>query len=201
MKSSSGQVRQDARITRSRAALRAALLALLERHPLADITAALVSQESGTGYATFFRHYADVRELLFEAVADLVADLSGQMFVALAAGDSRGAARVLTDYVTAHERTCRALLIGAGDEVRTTLARRLVDQVAALPDPTPAWLPSRLAIRFAIAGTVEALAWWLEEEPTRSPEEVAGLIDRLIIAQIGGGEGVLRTAGADGTTA
>lgn len=186
MKITRGELREDARVTRSRAALRAGLLALLERHPLADLTAAMVTQEAGTGYATFFRHYADVRELLLEAVSDLATDLSEEMQAAVAAGESYRAALILTGYVERHARMCRALLIGAGDEVRGALSRRLVEAVGALPVPMPDWLPPRLALRFAIAGTIEALTWWLEEEPARPAQEIAALIDRLVIAQIGG---------------
>jgi AcrR family transcriptional regulator len=176
--------RPDARILRSRAAMRQALLALLEEMPLDAITGARIAERAGVGYATFFRHYADVRAVLVDTVAALTDDLAEGMRPALQAADSAAAAAALVDAVAARRTMFCALLVGAGDALRAELARQVIERVEALPDLAPSWLPRRLAKRVAVMGTIELLDWWLREEPERDPAEVAVLLDRLVIGRL-----------------
>lgn len=185
--SKSRENRPDARIVRSRAAMRAALLALLEEMPLEAITGALIAERAAVGYATFFRHYADVRALLVDTVAAVTDDLARGMMPALLAADSGGAAVALVDAVAAQRAVFRALLSGAGDALRAELARQVIARVDMLPDLSPSWLPRRLATRVAVMSTIELLDWWLREEPERDPADVAALLDRLVIARLAAG--------------
>jgi AcrR family transcriptional regulator len=139
------------------------------------------------GYATFFRHYADVRALLVDTVAAVTDELARGMMPALTAADSGGAASVLVQAVGARRTVFRALLSGAGDAMRAELARQVIDRVATLPDISPSWLPRRLAMRVTVTGTIELLDWWLREEPDRDPAEVAALLDRMVIAPLADG--------------
>ena len=164
MPGSTGEKREDARVARSRAAMRQALLALLERMPLEDITGAMIAKQAKVGYATFFRHYVDMPALL--------------------AADSGGAASVLIHAVQARRTVFRALLSGAGATLRAELARQVIERVAILPDFSQSWLPRRLALRIAVTGTIELLDWWLREEPDRDPPDVAVLLDRLVISPL-----------------
>lgn len=164
--------------------MQAALLALLAKMPLEAITGALIAERAGIGYATFFRHYADVRALLADIVAAATDDLSMSMMPRLLAADSRGAAAALVDAVGAQRAMFQALLSGAGDVLRVELARQVIERVAILPDISPSWLPRRLAMRVTVAGTIELLDWWLNEEPDRDPAEVAAVLDRLVIAPL-----------------
>lgn len=172
---------------RSRAAMQRALLALLERMPLDAITGAMIAQRAEVGYATFFRHYADVRALLVDTVDAVTDDLARVMLPALLEADSGGAAAALVAAVDVQRTVFSALLSGAGDALRVELARQMIDRVAILPDLSPPWLPRRLAIRITVTGTIELLDWWLREEPGRDPAEVAALLDRLVIARLADG--------------
>jgi AcrR family transcriptional regulator len=75
--------RPDARILRSRAAMRRALLELLQEMPIEAITGARIADRAGIGYATYFRHYADVRALLGDTVAAMTDELALGMMPAL----------------------------------------------------------------------------------------------------------------------
>lgn len=172
---------------RSRLAMRQALLALLEEMPLEAITGARIAERALVGYATFFRHYADVRALMVDTVAAVTDDLAQGMLPALLAADSGGAALALVDAVTARRAVFRSLLAGAGDALRAELARQVIERTAGLPDLSPSWLPRRLAMRVAVMSTIELLDWWLREEPERDPVEVAALLDRLVIAPLAQG--------------
>lgn len=161
--------------------MRQALLVLLEEVPLESITGVMVAERAAVGYATFFRHYADVRALLRDTVVALADELAARMIPALLAADPRGAATILVEEVAERRVAFRALFVGAGDALRGMLTRHVAAQVDGLPKLSPAWLPDRLAVRFAVASTVEVLDWWLQEEPGRGPAEVATLIDRLVL--------------------
>jgi AcrR family transcriptional regulator len=186
---SKGGKRPDARMIRSRAAMRRALLALLERMPLEAITGAMIAEQAAVGYATFFRHYADVRALLVDTAAAVTDDLARAMMPALLAADSAAAASALIQAIAARRTMFRALPAGAGEALRGELARQVIDRVTILPDVSPSWLPRRLALRVTVTATIELLDWWLTEEPDRDPAEVAALLDRLVIAPLGEGMG------------
>jgi len=171
-------------MTRSRAAMRRALLSLLEHVPIETITGAMIAQRAEIGYATFFRHYADVRALLVDTVAAVTDELASAMMPALLAADGGGAASALVGAVGSRRTMFRALLSGAGATMRAELARQVIGRVAILPDLSPPWLPRRLAMRVAVTGTIELLDWWLSEEPDRDPAEVAALFDRLVIGPL-----------------
>ena len=177
---------------RSRAAMQQALLELLEEMPLETITGARIAERAKVGYATFFRHYADVRALLVDTVSALSDDLAKRMMPGLLAADSAAAASALINSVAERKAVFHALLAGAGDALRAELARQVIDRMEALPDISPSWLPRRLAIRVAVMSTIELVDWWLREEPERDPIEVAALLDRLVIDQLAVGLGSQR---------
>lgn len=164
--------------------MRQALLGLLADMPFETVTGAMIAERAGIGYATYFRHYADPRDLLVDTVAHLADGLVERMLPAMLATRTHEAARRLVEAIDTERPIYLALLNGAGDATRGMLARNLLDHLSHLPDLSPEWLPRRLAMRFAIFGTVEILDWWLREEPTLDPETVAQIIDRLIVARI-----------------
>jgi len=53
--------------------------------------------------------------------------------------------------------------------------------VPAQPPP-PAWLPVDLAVTVASLGTLEVFAWWLAAGRPLPIEQVAEILDRLVIA-------------------
>ncbi len=160
-----------------------ALLSLLAEMPLDQITGATIAARAGIGYATFFRHYADVRALLIDTVAQVTDEIAATMMPALLAADSGAASAALVEAVAARRAVFHALLSGAGDALRGEVARQVMARVASLPDLSPAWLPRPLAIRVAVTSTIEILDWWLREAPDSTPATIAALLDRLVIAR------------------
>ena len=175
---------RDARVVRTRAALRDALIALLAHHAFADITAAMVVEQAGIGYATFFRHYPDTAALLTDAADHMIEELVGIVSPALRAGTPDTAMMALAAYVADRRDACRAMLGGAGDAMRAAIVRRAVAQAQAAPVDLAGGVPAALAIRFQTAAAVEVLAWWLEQAPDYAPADVAGLLGRLVIAPL-----------------
>ncbi len=165
---------------RSAAALRAAMLALLEREAFDAITVRDICAESGVHYATFFRHYPG-KEALLDAVAqDQIAELCALSVSARVSADFTAGFTALCRYVEAHRELWAVLLNGgAGAAMREewVLQSQLV---AANETPVNTWLPPELGTIIAATMIAETLAWWVAQPPgVHSAEAVAALLLRL----------------------
>ena len=71
------------------------------------------------------------------------------------------------------------------EDVREEFVRqsRALAVGAETPPPQP-WLPSDLGIIYSVSATVELLAWWLPQRDVYGVEQVAGILDRLIMAPL-----------------
>src|SRR5262249_47150481 len=113
--------------------------------------------------------------LLHDVAATAIGELLARAMPIAAADDSRGACLVLCRYVDGKRRLWRALLNGgAAATVRDEFLRQARAMVPAQPPP-PAWLPAAL-------GPLEVLRWWLAAKPPLPIEQMAEILDRLVIA-------------------
>src|ERR1700741_4640218 len=85
-----GSTAKDARAVRSGAALRDALLRLLERKPFDQITVRDICAEAGVHYATFFRHHPSKEALLDHIAAEQIVPSVELTLPIKDAGDDRG---------------------------------------------------------------------------------------------------------------
>ena len=176
-------VPQDARQVRSRNALHGALLDLLQESAFEQITIREISARAGTGYATFFRHYPTKEALLGDVAAGEISTLMMMTASMMAGPDRFGSILDLCNYVDARRSLWSALLAGgAAGIVREEMMR----QTVALGDERqcPAWLPPDLARRVGVSSAIDVLVWWLEQEERYSPDQVAVILDRLVIGPI-----------------
>ncbi|WP_159980381.1 MULTISPECIES: TetR/AcrR family transcriptional regulator [unclassified Novosphingobium] len=196
----------DARQVRSRNALNAALLALLEEKSFDQLTIREITARAGTGYATFFRHYPTKEALLADVASAEIADLLERTIPILYEANSYQSTMALCRHVADHALLWSALLTGgAAGLVREEFirqARGLVDDTT----PTKDWLPQDLGVVHGTSSTFDILAWWLAQadssaSPSPSPQEVANILHRLVIAPLVGdtlerGAGEREPAGA-----
>jgi AcrR family transcriptional regulator len=184
----------DARVERTRKALRGALLRLLEKQPFDQITIRGICASAGAGYATFFRHYPDKAALLNDLAAVAISELLERAVPILYAVDSRASCLTLCSYVDERRRLWSTLLTGGA---AGTLREEFVRQgrlLAAAEAHTKAgkrrrsWLPADLAVAFGVSGVIEVLAWWLQHRRSFTVEEIAVILDRLVIGAILPGE-------------
>lgn len=177
--------REDARVTRSRAALRNALLSLLQSQPYDQVTIREITARAETGYATFFRHYPDKQALLDDLASNEIRDLLNRTVPILFAVDTRAACVALCNYINERRRLWASLLTGgAAGVMREEFVRQA--RALAVPDQVPpgSWLPTDLSVVFGVSGMIEILAWWLREENEYPVERVAEILDRLVVAPI-----------------
>jgi|EndMetStandDraft_2_1072991.scaffolds.fasta_scaffold00701_4 AcrR family transcriptional regulator len=177
----------DARQVRSRKALYDALLALLEEKPFDQLTIREISARADIGYATFFRHYPDKESLLSDVASEEIADLLNRASPLLLGFDGLEPSLALCRHVVQHRALWAALLTGgAAGIVRDEFIRQArVLATKATRDP-PSWLPADFAVVHGAGGTIDLLAWWLAQDADFPAERIAGILDRLIIAPLGG---------------
>jgi AcrR family transcriptional regulator len=173
----------DARMVRTRTALRDALLVLLEQKPFDQITIRDIAAQSGTGYATFFRHYRDRTELLNDLAADQVAMLIELTFPVLFEADSSTTAEAVCGYVAERRALWTALLTGGAAGIVREEFIRQAGKLALAQGQKNSWLPHELGVIFGVCGTVEILAWWLKHLDEVPIKKIANILDRLILAQ------------------
>lgn len=167
---------------RTRQALRRALLALLDRKQLDQITIRDIVAEAGIGYATFFRHHASKEELLDEIAAEQVGNLMALTLPLLDPTDTRVSCLALCKYVNKHRALWSALLTGgAAGALRAEFIRLATASAAAVR--TSDWLPVELGAVYGVTAAIEILAWWLRRPAGEyPPEQVAEFLDRLVVA-------------------
>ena len=120
----------DARIVRTREALRQAMVDLEAESSLDTITVRAIAARAGIGYATFFRHYADKEALLADVADVLTRSFLEQVRPLLRQRDRLGAARSLCAFVEDHLPIHQALIAGgAGETVRAGMLRQTLETV------------------------------------------------------------------------
>jgi AcrR family transcriptional regulator len=174
-------IAQDARAVRTREALRRALLDLLEKKALEEISIRDIAAAAGVSYTTFFRHHTTKEALLDEIAAEQI-----QRFVELGwpnieASDTRAASLTLCAYVDEHRQLWSTLLTGGAANALRAELLRIARELAAKQNAPGSWLPSDLAVVFAVSSTIELLTWWLRQEKPLPSEQIAEIHDRLII--------------------
>jgi len=169
---------------RSGAALRDALLRLLENRALEQITVRDICGEAGVHYATFFRHHEGKDALLDHVAADQIARLVELTVPIKEAGDDRGSILALCRYIQDHRALWSVLLNGgAGATMRAEWLR--YTRMVTGPAPVDSWLPSELGTICTTSLIVETIAWWLRpEQGAWAPDAIADILHRLVMTSI-----------------
>lgn len=172
---------RDARAVKSGAALRKALLALIERKPLDQITVREIAAEADVHYATFFRHHATKEALLESVAAEQIDRLVALTMPVLDSVDSGAAVLALCRYVDEHRLLWTVLLTGGAAGAMREELLRISRTIAVDRAPTDSWIPIDLAVNCTVSLIFEALAWWLTPAQEAVPiEHIAAILARLI---------------------
>jgi AcrR family transcriptional regulator len=180
----------DPRVTKTRAALAQAVLALASEKPFADVTITEIAERAGVGYASFFRHYKD-KDALLTAVADtMIEDLVAIIMPAMLEEDTRAASVAICAYAEAHRSITTALLSGGAETmIRHHIVARAIEysrlQTGLRPqNPAAMTIPPELVLTHCVAATLGLLSWWLEQGRGLSAEAMGNLVDRLVMAPV-----------------
>lgn len=176
----------DARIVRTREALRQAMIDLASESSLETITVRAIAARAGVGYATFFRHYVDKEALLADVADVLTRAFLAQVRPLLREKDRRGAARSLCAFVEDHLPIHQALIAGgAGETVRAGMLRQTLETLGrARPAHTDDPLDELLLFHLT-SSILNLLAWWLRNRDRVDAETMAEIIERAVLTPVG----------------
>lgn len=177
----------DPRQERSRARLRAAILAEVEAQPLALVTVAAVARRAEVGRDTFYRHADSTAELLADALrAELdstaatltrfrgsQADLFDRRQSTIIRHIARHAAVYRNAMDPALAAPVRAMLQGRMETWLTAYIDADPELAPDTPDGIDSLAAERLYIAYAAAGTVGAVERWLLDGATGDPRRVS----------------------------
>jgi len=176
----------DARVVRTRQALRQAMIELAEERPLEGITVRAIAARAGVGYATFFRHYVDKEALLADVASRLTQEFLGRVRPLMEQKDRRGAARSLVGFVTEHRSLYRSLIAGgAGETVRAEMLRVCLANVAEARPQRPRGPLDEVVLFHLVSAILNLLTWWLRNPGKADAEAVAEIIERLVLTPVG----------------
>ena len=175
----------DARVVRTREALRGAMTELAEDLPLDSITVRAIAAKAGVGYATFFRHYSDKDALLADVIDNLVRDFLTQAAPWLQQRDRTGAAKFLCAFVESHLAIYKALIAGgSGETVRGEMLRQTMATMSLARERKPEGPKDDLVLFQTVSGILNLLAWWLRNLDTVNADTMAELIERLVLTPV-----------------
>lgn len=169
------------RTTRTRSALCAALLSLLQEKPFEQVTIREITARADIGYATFFRRYPDKDALLHDLAARETGELLAMSEQILYTVDSRASAQALCAYLWEHRKLWTALLTGGAAAIVKDEFVRQAQRNSASRSNHKSWLPGDLSVVFSVAATIEILAWWLKQNEPPSVKRMAEILDQLVI--------------------
>jgi AcrR family transcriptional regulator len=171
----------DPRAQRSIAALREALLELLQTRRFDQIEIKHITDGAGVSYRTFFRRFANKEELLEEIAAGEAGNLLMLGEAAMAGPDPESSVSRMCEYVENHRKLWTVLLTGgAASAMREEFMRIAREHSGARPRINP-WLPLDLAVTFVANGIFDIFAWWMIQPEDYPISNVVKLFKALIV--------------------
>ncbi|MEU9132481.1 TetR/AcrR family transcriptional regulator [Kitasatospora sp. NPDC048540] len=175
----------DPRAERTRAALRAALLAECEQRPLEQVSVSAVVRRAGLGRATFYLHYQDLQALAVDACAEVVREAVDALHAWRGTPDPAAPPPALEQFlgqVREQAGLYRSLLHpGGSGPLGELLNRQLRERSRA--ERELAGAPHPEVVATAVAGAFTALlADWLHTPRAAPPATLAAHTWRLLIS-------------------
>lgn len=177
----------DARVLRSREALRSAMLKLIETKSLDQITISEITSLAGIGRTTFFRHYPSKEALVEEIAAQEIRQLIDSTLDATAEliqPDTRQTSLALFKYVAKHRQLWKTLLTGGAANTMRDEFTQMACEVATNVEQKSEWLPADAGIVIVVSSTIELIAWWLTQQKPVSVQKIADIYNRAILSPI-----------------
>jgi AcrR family transcriptional regulator len=161
----------DRRIERTRAALREAMINLMQEVGWDAINVQGLCIRANVGRSTFYQHFPNKEELLKSSLAEL-----GHALNARAAPGPLGFVPGLVAHVHEMQELFRALLVRRSAHYVQDRFRELLIEMMLAEQPTARRSWQATARAHALAGALfELLVWWLGSNRLHKPREIEAL--------------------------
>lgn len=162
----------DRRIERTRAALRMALIELMQERGWNEVDVQTLCERANVGRSTFYQHFPNKEELLKASLAGLK-DVLLQTSAADAGNGSLAFVPGLVAHVHEMQELFRALLLRrSAHYVQDRFREMLTDMILAdLPGPRRSWQATARA-HYLAGALFEMLVWWLGSNRPHKPREI-----------------------------
>lgn len=183
----------DLRVQRTRKALQEALFSLSIEKGFADVTVRDIAKRAQVNRSTFYRHYLDKNDLLahhFKALQAEITQAAGTSDMHKSEGIPAGLL-LLLKHIQQHADFYRVMLGKNGD---AGFAHRLRQMTEAryqylfslnTRDNNAGSPPDSFRMSYIAHATLGAILWWLESGLSTSPEQLAGWLRDLNMANAG----------------
>jgi AcrR family transcriptional regulator len=162
---------RDRRVERTRAALRDALIDLMQESGWDAIDVQTLCRRANVGRSTFYQHFPNKEELLKSSLAGL-----GQTLRAHAAPGPLGFVSGLVTHVHEMQALFRALLVRRSAHYVQDRFRELLMEMMLADQPGSRRSWQATARAHALAGALfELLVWWLGSNRPHKPREIEAL--------------------------
>jgi len=146
------------------------------------VTVRDLTVRAGVGYATFFRHYVSIADLLKATVDDLYAELV-ILLPPLTGTHPEEAGAIVFRHVQEHPGLYRLLLnpdrtLGLTDRIMEIGMQGLLTVYEPRPD---ARVPPDLAAYQFVRSFLSLIEWWLDQETPPSPERMGQIYEDLVL--------------------
>jgi AcrR family transcriptional regulator len=182
---SKNETHLDPRVRRTRKLLLDALMELIPEKGYNAITIQDITDRATLNRATFYLHYRDKDDLLYQGMHETLNELHSRQPVPVLEQDRLTMNESITTVVGDFEHIAmnadfyRAMLGESGateftlklkNLVLKTTEQRLKSALGELPSGP---LPTELVLEFMASGYVGLIRWWLENDMPYTPEEIA----------------------------
>lgn len=187
----------DPRVIRTRQLLRDALVELIDEQGYEKITVQDITQRATLNRATFYLHYRDKLDLLYQSSEEILQQLVGSIRPPF---EDRASFDLLRNYNQPHETFMylfeqvainnKLYKVYLTEKNIPYFAARLkeiiIDFVSSgihfmEPDDQKLTVPRDMAIRFYAAAFLEVVVWWLENDMPYTPKFMATQLMRITI--------------------
>lgn len=166
----------DRRIERTRAALRAALVGLMQERGWEEIDVQSLCTRANVGRSTFYQHFPNKEALLKANLAGLKEALVFQAAVPEPGRGPLGFVPGLVAHVHEMQELFRALLLRRSTHyVQDRFREMLIELILAeIPGPRRSWQAAARA-HYLGGALFELLVWWLGSNRPHQPREIEAL--------------------------
>lgn len=188
-------MKQDRRITRTRAQLKESLWDLILKKGYDAITISDITDHANLGRTTFYLHYKDKDDLLTKSIDETASELVQRLDTFQPGiGKLKPATELIFEHAAENAEFYQILLQGHGVETTTGRVQEIINRhitqgfelaLAQFGGEEILSLPLPLLIQFLSTSLLGIVVWWLENEMPFSPEEMAEQYYQLLMNGIG----------------